>query len=268
MRGAAPMAVSEDIDLGGGFILGRTPGKEPLIVATALAGTGATGFASPQHIDARLNAEASAWLSHLDLMRARHMRGLDQVHSASCVQAAAIDGEIAADGVWTTSPHDLLIIRTADCAALWLVDPQRGALAMVHAGWRGAADGIIEHTIAALCSGGTDPSDLVAAIGPHIGPCCFEVGPEVAARFADIPGAVRPQSDLTASKQRSDSSSLALGAVLVRGLVAAGVARDSIHVASACTRCFRGPAGEPLLHSYRRNGKGGPLMGSVGFLER
>jgi len=268
MQGSGAVAVSEDLDLGGGFVLARAPEEEALIVATALTGTGALGFATPPDVDARLDADASAWVSRGSTSSGRRMRSLDQVHGSVCLPADAVDAAKGADAVWTGSPDDLLIIRTADCAALWLVDPQRGHLAMAHAGWRGAADGIIEHTIGALRARGTKPSDLVVAIGPHIGPCCFEIGPEVATRFAGVAGAVRPASALTAPRRRADSSSLALAPVLVHALQDAGVSGDSIHAAAACTRCSRTTGGEPLLHSYRRNGRGGPLMGSVGFLER
>ena len=268
MQGSGAAAVSEDVDLGGGFVLARAPGEEALIVATALNGTGALGFASPPEVDARLDADAAAWVSRSSAMRGLRMRSLDQVHGSLCVPAGAVEATNSADAAWTASPNDLLIIRTADCAALWLVDPQRGQIAMVHAGWRGAAGGIIEHTIGALRAQGTKPADIVVAIGPHIGPCCLEVGPEVVTRFAGVPGAVRPASELTAPRQRADSFSLALCVVVVRALEDEGVPRDSIHAATACTRCSRTAGGEPLLHSYRRNGKGGPLMGSVGFLQR
>jgi YfiH family protein len=256
-------------DLGGGFAILRSAGREPIIVATALAGTGALGFASPVSVDARLDADAIAWLADARLQGERRFISLAQIHSATCVEAQAGNPDSPeADAVWTGSPDDTLIIRTADCAAVWLVDPENSHLAMLHAGWRGAADGIVEQTVATLREDRGDPQALVAAIGPHIGPCCFEVGPDVAQRFADIEGAVAPASMLKAPRQRSDSVSLDLAAVLVSNLLDAGVPRSQISVASACTLCYRSPDGEPALHSYRRNGSGGPLMGSVGFLQR
>lgn len=256
-------------DLGGGFALLRSAGREPIVVATALADTGVLGFASPVSVDARLDADATAWLAGARLQGKRKLISLAQIHSATCVEAeAGRPSAQEADAVWTSSPDDMLIIRTADCAAVWLVDPENAHLAMLHAGWRGAADGIVEQTVATLREHRGDPLAMVAAIGPHIGPCCFEVGPEVAQRFADIDGAVAPASALSAPRQRSDSVSLNLGAVLVSNLVDAGVPRSRINVATACTRCYRSPDGTPALHSYRRNGSGGPLMGSIGFVQR
>jgi polyphenol oxidase len=256
-------------DLGGGFVVLQSAGREPIVVATALADTGVLGFASPVTVDARLDADAMAWLADAQLRGERKLISLAQIHSATCVEAqAGRTSAPEADAVWTSSPDDMLIIRTADCAAVWLVDPKHSHLAMLHAGWHGAADGIVKQTVATLREHGGDPQATVAAIGPHIGPCCFEVGPEVAQRFADIDGAVGPASALNAPRQRTDSVSLNLGAILVSNLVDAGVPRPQINLATACTRCYRSADGKPALHSYRRNGSGGPLMGSIGFLQR
>ena len=297
-------AQDEGIDLGGGFVLVDDPAHGPLIEATALADTGALGFASPASVDARLDADALAWVSRAGLAPRRTLCALDQVHSATC--AATGDGQTVTiapaycaacgapldpgatrcpycsapvenvalarlsgvDAVWTSSPDDLLIVRTADCAAVWLVDPEHERLAMVHAGWRGAADGIIRHTVDTLREQGAHPDFIIAAIGPHIGPCCFEIGPEVAGRFSAIDAAVGPASLLTAPRKRDDSASLNLGAVLVAQLCDAGLPAAAINLSTACTRCFRLPDGTFALHSYRRNGAGGPLAGSIGFLER
>jgi len=298
-------AMDEDVDLGGGFDLYCEPGHDPIIVATALADTGALGFASPVSVDARLDRDAMAWLARTGISHGRRICSLEQIHSATCAAAAEakdvttvapshcpacgapVDADneqcpycgsplprfplsnvAQADAIWSSSSDDLLIIRTADCAAVWLVDPENEHLAMMHAGWRGAADGIVQQTIDTMRAHRAHPDAMTVAIGPHIGPCCFEVGPDVAAHFSDIEGAIAPASVLTAPRQRTDSVSLNLGAVLCAQLADAGVARNKINTATACTRCFRSAKGAPVLHSYRRNGKGGPLMASLGFLER
>ena len=268
------------IDLGGGFGLleDDVPGGS-VIVATALVDTGARGYASPVTVDARLDADALDWIAASGLAPDRRLCSLDQVHGSVCkaaddaqpvadASAQTLARLVGTDAVWTRSPDDVLIVRTADCAAIWLVDPEHGHLAMVHAGWRGAAAGIVRNTIDALVGERAHADFLVAAVGPHIGPCCFEVGPEVARLFADIDGAISPGSSLTAPRARSDSMALNLSAVLVEQLRSAGLAAGAIHVATACTRCFQTEGGAAALHSYRRNGSGGPLMGSIGFLER
>lgn len=246
-------------DLGGGFAL--TPNA---IVATALADTGARGFASPVDVDARLDADASAWIHTLGFDAGRRMLSLKQVHGATVVDASTqADGIVPeADCAWTRLPSDLLIVRTADCAALWLVDPEREHLALLHVGWRGAAAGIIGHAVQTLTAAGSDPHALVAAAGPHIGRCCFEVGVEVAAPFYEIDGAVNPPEVLK-TRTRDGSVSLDLGAIIAAQLRDAGLSSIAIHIATACTRC-----NSLMLHSYRRNGQGGPLMGSIAFLDR
>jgi polyphenol oxidase len=260
-------------DLGGGFELHRAPAGESVIVATALADTGVSGYCSPIEVDARLDADALHWISRHGWSKGRTLRSIAQVHGATILPAADMErsdssdrperssGLPEADGVWTASHDDLLIVRTADCAPLWLVDPENGCFALLHVGWRGAAAGIVGAAAQELKEQGGDPVAFIAVVGPHLGRCCFEVGPEVAAHFVKIEGAIDPPDVLKAPRQRDDSVSLDLGAVLFSLLRDAGVPQRLIHIATACTRCS-----EDLLHSYRRNGQGGPLMASVGFI--
>ena len=95
----------------------------------------------------------------------------------------------ATDGLATCTPGLTLSVYYADCAPLLLVDPETRAVAAVHAGWRGSVAGIarraVETMIAAFAA---QPGRLLAAIGPAIGPCCYEVGPEPADR---VPAAAR-----------------------------------------------------------------------------
>ena len=84
------------------------------------------------------------------------------------------------DGLYTDEPGVALVCFSADCTPILLHDPVRHAAAAVHAGWRGTAKGIAARCVEAMVRDfGTDPADLQAAIGPCIGPCCFETGPEV-----------------------------------------------------------------------------------------
>lgn len=84
------------------------------------------------------------------------------------------------DGIYTNEPGVALVCFSADCTPILLHDPVRHAAAAVHAGWRGTAKGIAARCVEAMSRDfGTDPADLQAAIGPCIGPCCFETGPEV-----------------------------------------------------------------------------------------
>lgn len=84
------------------------------------------------------------------------------------------------DGICTNEPGVALVCFAADCTPILLHDPVRHAVAAVHAGWRGTAKGIVARAVETMTREfGTDPADIQAAIGPCIGLCCFETGPEV-----------------------------------------------------------------------------------------
>src|SRR5687768_16573284 len=81
-------------------------------------------------------------------------------------------------------------VRTADCVPILLADRRTGAVAAIHAGWRGTAAGGAIVAVKALSSRyGTNAEDVIAAVGPSIGPCCYEVGPALAAHFSSHPEA-------------------------------------------------------------------------------
>ncbi|MFY9725688.1 MAG: peptidoglycan editing factor PgeF [Bryobacteraceae bacterium] len=159
---------------------------------------------------------------------------LHQVHSAECVAGAGRSGVLGAgDALLENTPGAVVAVKTADCVPLLLVDPHHRAVAAVHAGWRGAVAGIAQRAVAALGTQfGSRAGDLHAAIGPAIGNCCYEVGPEVAAQFG-VDG--RAHIDLVEEVRRQ--------------LKAAGVDGRRIYVSSLCTKCR---ADE--FHSFRRDG--------------
>jgi len=106
-----------------------------------------------------------------------------QVHGATVNRARpGVSGELG-DGLWTDEPELPLLALAADCVPIAIaVTRGRPALAVVHAGWRGLAAGVVEAAVAALGAG-----QAAAMVGPAIGPCCYEVGEEVSARFdADL----------------------------------------------------------------------------------
>ena len=130
----------------------------------------------------------------------------------------------------------MLTVRVADCAALLIADSRRGAVAAVHAGWRGTAAGVARETVAALVARGSAPGDIVAVLGPSIGACCYEVGPEVLVEFEDLGEGI------------ADGRMLDLRAVVRRLLERAGV--DSVVASELCTRC-----NPELFFSHRRDGE-------------
>jgi hypothetical protein len=110
---------------------------------------------------------------------------LKQIHSSTCLPAGGRAGLIGeGDALLEDAPGAVVAVRTADCIPILLVDQRLRAVAAVHAGWRGTAAGIARRAVEAMRERfGTDAGDVHAAIGPGIGECCFEVGPEVAAEF-------------------------------------------------------------------------------------
>lgn len=163
---------------------------------------------------------------------------LRQLHSSVIHSADGRAGCIGeGDGLITREPGRILAIRTADCLPMLLVDEKTRAVAAVHAGWRGVVLNIAAEAISRF----GDPSGLHAVVGPGIGACCFEVGPEVATRFR----ALFPERD-----DLDRSTKIDLAEALRRQFAAAGVARARIYVAGLCTRC-RGDE----FHSWRRDGE-------------
>jgi YfiH family protein len=84
-----------------------------------------------------------------------------------------------ADGLVTADTGLVLVVLTADCAPVLLADPAARVVGAVHAGWRGLAGGVVEAGVAAMAELGADPGAVVGLVGPAVGGCCYEVGPEV-----------------------------------------------------------------------------------------
>jgi YfiH family protein len=166
----------------------------------------------------------------------RPIAWLRQMHGANGLEArAGCSGE--ADALTTTRRDLALAISTADCVPIVLMGT--GRVTAVHAGWRGIIGRVVARAVDQWVDRGDPPT---AWIGPAIGPCCYEVGPEVADRVsAASHGARVVDRDTPAGRPRLD-----LVASVERQLQRAGV--DHIEVVRACTRCRR------ELHSYRRDG--------------
>jgi hypothetical protein len=157
-----------------------------------------------------------------------------QVHSSRVLEATAGRRGAEADGLWTHEPGLPILAMSADClpVALARVDGSTPAVAVLHVGWRGLLAGIVEAGARAL---GDHP--LAAAIGPGIGPCCYEVGEEVAMPFRERFG------DDVVRDSRLD-----LWASAERALRATGIGR--VHRVDRCTAC------EPETFFSHRRDKG------------
>ncbi|MBZ5726730.1 MAG: peptidoglycan editing factor PgeF [Acidobacteriia bacterium] len=184
--------------------------------------------------------DALAWLDHgfgtrwADIPALfGHLATLKQIHSAECVAAEGRTGVLGqGDALLEDTPGAVVAVKTADCIPILLVDEGRRAVAAVHAGWRGTAAGIAARAVEAMHARfGSGAAELHAAIGPGIGPCCYEVGPEVAERFGERG---RAHLDL-AGRNRAQ-------------LIEAGVAPGRIYAANLCTMC-----NAEEFHSFRRD---------------
>jgi YfiH family protein len=166
-----------------------------------------------------------------------------QIHSSECIEARGRTGILGeADALLENTAGHAVAVKTADCIPILLVDPLTRAVAAVHAGWRGTVARIGPKAIDKMRERfGSRPADLLAAIGPGIGECCYEVGPEVAAHFGREG---RVHIDLAEENRRQ--------------LAEAGV--TSIAVANLCTMC------RDEFHSFRRDAERAGRMHSFAGL--
>jgi YfiH family protein len=173
----------------------------------------------------------------------------------------------------------LLAIQTADCVPILLIDPKKRAIAAIHAGWRGTLARIAAKTIGKMqMHFGTIPADLLAAVGPAIGGCCYEVGTEVATQFlsqfpdaadyfdefrtGDEPNPIQWLNMMPPGHQPPPRGVLLdLRKANRSQLLDAGLRPQNIHVSDLCTACRR-----DLLFSYRKEGPAsGRLMSLIGI---
>jgi len=187
------------------------------------------------------------------------VRRMHQVHGSTvAVARAEAPGAPRADGLTSDDPSLLLAVRVADCVPLLMADGRSGAVAAVHAGWRGAAAGIAREALRAMRERYGTPADaVVAALGPSIGACHYQVGPDVEAAFRE---AGWPGSMLDSWFTRDGSRvTLDVAAAVADQLHGVGVMADSVHVSGLCTACH-----PDWFYSYRRDGAGtGRLVGFI-----
>jgi YfiH family protein len=187
-----------------------------------------------------------------------------QVHGTRILRVRRTDDAAAvaqqeADGLASDEPGLGLSVHVADCTPILIACPVTGACAALHAGWRGTVAGMaaagVRHLIEQF---GSRPGDLRVALGPCIGACCFEVGPEVVAAFrAAMPDAGQ-HGVIVSSAGRKDRIDLRRCQRLQ--LEAAGVPPGQIDVGADCTLCD--PGGR--FFSFRRAGRAtGQLLGFI-----
>ncbi len=152
-----------------------------------------------------------------------HVRPVSRIHGGSV--------QYATDGLLTVTPDTPLLLRFADCVPILLFDARHRAVGMIHSGWKGSAGNIAAAAVEAFARyAESQPEDLWAGIGPAIGPCCYEVSPEIVQAISQIkpPGA-------EVLEQRDGKPYLDLPGLVRAQLAAKGV--EQIVMSGICTAC-------------------------------
>lgn len=169
--------------------------------------------------------------------------------------------QLEGDGIISASQRRLLAILTADCVPVLMADVRTHAIGAFHAGWRGTLAGIVPGGIRAMqqCFH-SQSQDLVAAVGPCIRDCCFEVGPEVREAFLHE----FDEAESLFSTDAHGSLRLDLHEANRRQLLKAGVAESNIQMLAHCTSCARTQAGRRRFFSYRaERGNTGRMLSGI-----
>jgi polyphenol oxidase len=189
------------------------------------------------------------WLTHgFGIRDSEYPSGIctiKQIHSKIVLEAPG-DPVREGDALISNKPGVIIGIRTADCVPILIADFRHRAIGSIHAGWRGTAENIVVETVAAMASKWrTRPEDIRAAIGPSIGRCCYEVGPEVAARFGND-GTAKAHIDLPSENEKQ--------------LRAAGV--QNIWKSGECTFC----AAQRFFSFRREHESAGRMISFIGIV--
>jgi YfiH family protein len=142
-----------------------------------------------------------------------------------------------ADALISDAPNVVLTTLHADCQPILLVDPERPAVAAVHAGWRGTVADIAGATVRAMQEAfGADPANILVFLGPGIGACCNEVGPEVTEAWREQARSFGPLAELAVTKP-GPKEHLDISRANALLLQRAGIQPDHIEISPICTKC-------------------------------
>ncbi len=217
---------------------------------------------APENVDEnRRRVAVAAGYDPARLQVTKHVHGVNVWVVGDSIAAAAPGAPEAPheyDALVTDRPGDVLGAFAADCIPMLFADPVRRVAAAAHAGWRGTVGGVGVNTVATMHDRfGSDPRDVRAALGPSIGPCCFEVGDEVVEAFAAALGAV-PGLIVDGPRKHHIDLRVAMRTMLER----AGLRGEHIDDRPPCTRCDA-----QRFFSFRRDGQaGGVHMGFIGVV--
>jgi hypothetical protein len=265
-------------DLNMGFTAGddrETVAQNRQLFVEAISGDAATPLVTLRQIHSNLVLLANSEEANSEQSRNRESRTSVPIDSSSPLERRG-------DGLMTDEPGLLLGVQTADCVPVLVADRKRRAVSAFHAGWRGTVQRIVESGIGRMrLQFGSRPEDLMAAIGPGIGPCCYSVGEEVLSEFESQfayarelfrevydSDSVRTRYPMLFLTQRAPGHSpigpslhLDLVDANRRQLLAAGLKPQSIHLVGGCTSC------QPELFFSHRGSQGhaGRMMSLIGI---
>jgi hypothetical protein len=225
-------------------------------------------------LENRRRLQSALDASDLQLIALKQIHS-DVIHLIEAAPQEPCKGDASA----TNRPGLLLGVQTADCVPILLVDPKKRAIAAIHAGWRGTLARIAEKAIGQMqMHFATKPAGLLATIGPSIGPCCYEVGTEVATQFqsqfadapdwfdefrtGDEPNPVQWLNMMPPGHQPPPKNvHLDLKKANRAQLLATGLPPQNIFTSDLCTACR-----PDLLFSYRKQGsQSGRLLSVIGI---
>jgi len=211
-----------------------------------------------------------AWERIAEALGVGQVAGLNQIHGRDVISlrrdSPRSTRPCSGDALVSNDARVAVAVRVADCVPLLLADPRSGAVAAVHAGWRGTAAGVTTAAVDALTREfGTKPADLIVAIGPSIGACCYEVGSELVDAFAAaghprylidrwfvVPPAPRGSRERPALR-------LDVAGANRDQLVLAGVREENVFLCGLCTAMHL-----DVLTSYRaEKERAGRLVGAI-----
>jgi YfiH family protein len=245
----------------------RATAVAPALVCTALDVVAPHLFTTRGFLLGSTRSGDEPWRQLSETIGGMPLLRLRQVHGAASVIAAVPLPEAPPEGDILLAGPDgpAIAVQGADCVPLLIADRRRGVVAAAHAGWRGLVQRVPGETVRRLKDVyGSEPTDLVAAIGPSVGACCYEVGPDVRAAFEEAafpaaqvdpwfhtrpqPTALNPSMEGLPVDTRPGHAYFDGWACATGQLVAAGIPASAVFCAALCT------ASHPdVLCSYRRD---------------
>lgn len=239
----------------GGHVLRCTALAE---IAVHLFTTRHFALASVPQADRWAELAAAVGVETSELIRVKQVHGRDVFVADRTARLTGPDERPAADAIVTSRADRAIAVQVADCVPLLVADRRSSAIAAVHAGWRGTAAGVSVAAVETMVSAGCRPADLVVAIGPSIGGCCYQVHPNLGRVFLDN-GWTGADIETWFIDMQEGRPMLDLWRANRDQLERAGVLSHNIHVAGLCTSTHR-----DTFYSYRAEGPGtGRMVGVI-----